>query len=102
MTYDAEDLLVPDTSIQDIHRVRLADYFETRLPNHLTVEQIRFGLSNIRNPIIASHATQQMPYRGLGSGIPRALESYALIQFIDDREGNQFKVIMQRPQQDKS
>ena len=70
------------------------------LPNHLTVEQIRFGLSNMRNPIIASHATRQMPYRGLGSGIPRALESYAFIQLIDDREGNQFKVILQRPKQD--
>ncbi|WML92220.1 ATP-binding protein [Thiothrix lacustris] len=71
------------------------------LPNHLTIEQIRFGLSNMRNPIMASHATRQMPYRGLGSGIPRALSSYAFIQFIDDRAGNQFKVIMQRPQQDK-
>ena len=70
------------------------------LPNHLTIEQIRFGLSNMRNPIIASHATRQMPYRGLGSGIPRALEHYAFIQFIDDRAGNQFKVIMQRPKQD--
>ncbi|WP_228292290.1 ATP-binding protein [Candidatus Thiothrix anitrata] len=67
------------------------------LPNHLTIEQIRFGLSNMRNPIIASHATRQMPYRGLGSGIPRALENYAAIQLIDDRSGNQFKVIIQRP-----
>ncbi|MEZ5452009.1 MAG: putative DNA binding domain-containing protein [Thiothrix sp.] len=72
------------------------------LPNHLTVEQIRFGLSNMRNPIIASHATRQMPYRGLGSGIPRALENYANIQLIDDREGNQFKVIMQRPAADNT
>ncbi|EIJ35575.1 RNA-binding domain-containing protein [Thiothrix nivea] len=72
------------------------------LPNHLTVEQIRFGLSNMRNPIIASHATRQMPYRGLGSGIPRALENYANIQLIDDRKGNQFKVIMQRPVADKA
>ncbi|WP_246499593.1 ATP-binding protein [Thiothrix unzii] len=67
------------------------------LPNHLTIEQIHFGLSNMRNPIIASHATRQMPYRGLGSGIPRALENYAAIQLIDDRAGNQFKVIIQRP-----
>ncbi|MEZ5534639.1 MAG: putative DNA binding domain-containing protein [Thiolinea sp.] len=71
------------------------------LPNHLTIEQIRFGLSNMRNPIIASHATRQMPYRGLGSGIPRALENYANIQLIDDREGNQFKVVMQRPALEK-
>lgn len=68
------------------------------LPNHLTIDQIRFGLSNMRNPVISSHATRQMPYRGLGSGIPRALESYEFIQLIDDREGNQFKVIMQRPE----
>ena len=53
-----------------------------------------------RLQVIASHATRQMPYRGLGSGIPRALESYAFIQLIDDREGNQFKVILQRPKQD--
>ena len=70
------------------------------LPNHLTVEHLRFGLSNMRNPIIASHATRQMPYRGLGSGIPRALESYAPIELIDDRAGNQFKVIIQRPIKD--
>ena len=65
-----------------------------------TVEHLRNGVSNMRNPIIASHATRQMPYRGLGSGIPRALESYAPIELIDDRAGNQFKVIIQRPIKD--
>ena len=68
------------------------------LPNHLTVEQIRYGLSNMRNPMIASHATRQMPYRGLGSGIRRALEAYPHTELIDDREGNQFKVVMIRPE----
>ena len=68
------------------------------LPNHLTVEQIRYGLSSMRNPMIASHATRQMPYRGLGSGIRRALEAYPHTELIDDREGNQFKVVMIRPE----
>ena len=67
------------------------------LPNHLTVEQIRYGLSNMRNPLLASHATHLLPYRGLGSGIPRALKTWPSIELVDDRAGNQFKVIISRP-----
>ena len=168
----AEENPVPDTTLQDIHRTRLAVYFENRYQqtleeSGLPLEQItkslhigngqQLNLAGLllfgRNPqqfrpafivkavyidgtsiasqhyrdsediegclleqyehafsfitrnlhrlqVIASHATRQMPYRGLGSGIPRALESYAFIQLIDDREGNQFKVILQRPKQD--
>ena len=66
------------------------------LPNHLTVENIKKGISNIRNPILASFATRVLPYRGLGSGIRRALNAYPAIEFIDDREGNIFKVIIRR------
>ena len=61
------------------------------LPNHLDIEQIRFGLSNLRNPALASHAFHMLPYRGLGSGIPRATEAWPEIELIDDRRGNQFK-----------
>ena len=46
------------------------------LPNFLTVENIKAGNSNIRNPILASFATKILPYRGLGSGIRRALKAY--------------------------
>lgn len=67
------------------------------LPNHLNVEQLRFGLSNMRNPLLASHATHLLPYRGLGSGIPRALHAWPSIELVDDRVGNQFKVIIPRP-----
>jgi predicted HTH transcriptional regulator len=67
------------------------------LPNHLTVEQIRYGLSNMRNPLLASHATHLLPYRGLGSGIPRALKAWPSIEWVDDRAGNQFKAIIPRP-----
>ncbi len=66
------------------------------LPNHLDVEQILFGLSNLRNPALASHAFYMLPYRGLGSGIPRATGAWPTIELIDDRKGNQFKVIIRR------
>lgn len=66
------------------------------LPNHLSVEQIRYGLSNMRNPLLASHATHLLPYRGLGSGIPRALKTWPGIELVDDRLGHQFKAIIPR------
>ena len=67
------------------------------LPNTLTVEKIRLGNSIIRNPILVSHAAKGLlPYRGLGSGVPRALESWPDIEFVDDREGNQFKATLYR------
>lgn len=66
------------------------------LPNHLDVNQIRFGLSNLRNPVLVSHAFYMLPYKGLGSGIPRATEAWPDIELIDDRLGNQFKTIIKR------
>lgn len=66
------------------------------LPNNLTIANIKSGNSNIRNPILASYATKILPYRGLGSGIRRALKAYSDIEFFDDREGNQFKVVIKR------
>lgn len=67
-----------------------------RLPNNLTVDNIRFGNSNMRNPILASFATRLLPYRGIGSGIVRALKAYPHIDFEDDREGHLFKVTIWR------
>jgi ATP-dependent DNA helicase RecG len=66
------------------------------LPNNLTVENIKAGNSNIRNPVLASFAYHILPYRGFGSGILRALENYPDIDFIDDRDGNLFKCIIKR------
>ncbi|PTN37392.1 RNA-binding domain-containing protein [Desulfonatronum sp. SC1] len=70
------------------------------LPNNLTIENITSGNSNIRNPILASFATKILPYRGLGSGIIRALKAYPHIHFEDDRDGNLFKVTIQRTAND--
>jgi len=66
------------------------------LPNNLTVDHIKNGNSNIRNPVLASFAANILPYRGLGNGIRRALKAYPDIELIDDREGSQFKVIITR------
>ena len=61
------------------------------LPNHLTVEKIRAGNSILRNPILASFAAKgMMPYRGLGTGIRRALTEWDAIDFTDDREACTF------------
>ena len=67
------------------------------LPNNLTIEKIKLGNSNIRNPILVSFASRILPYRGLGSGIMRALTAYPDIEFLDDRENNLFKAIIKRP-----
>ena len=67
------------------------------LPNNLTIENIKAGNSNMRNPILASFAAKLLPYRGLGSGLLRALRAWPHIELIDDRSGNMFKVIVTRP-----
>ncbi len=67
------------------------------LPNNLTIENIKKGNSNIRNPILASFAAKILPYRGLGNGVRRAIKEYQDIEFEDDRSGNVFKVTLHRP-----
>ncbi|MBZ0155646.1 MAG: putative DNA binding domain-containing protein [Alphaproteobacteria bacterium] len=67
------------------------------LPNNLTVEKIRAGNSNIRNPILVSFVAKGLlPYHGLGSGIKRALEDWQDIDFTDDREGCMFTATIRR------
>lgn len=52
---------------------------------------MRAGNSVIRNPILVSYiAKGLLPYRGLGSGIKRALDDWPEIEFVDDREANLF------------
>jgi len=69
-----------------------------KLPNSLTEEQVRRGVRRTRNTIIASFAPDILEYRGAGSGILRALHEYPSIDFINDIEGEQFKVIISRPE----
>lgn len=62
------------------------------LPNNLTVENIRNGVSVIRNPLIASFATKgnELPYRGIGTGIRRALAAVPALELESDHERNLF------------
>jgi ATP-dependent DNA helicase RecG len=79
-----------------IFRDRIEIISPGSLPNNLTIENIKRGISNIRNQILASYATKILPYRGFGSGIIRALKAYPDIQLQNDQEGNQFKVVINR------
>lgn len=62
------------------------------LPNNLTVENIRNGVSIIRNPLIASFATKgdELPYRGIGTGIRRALAVVPALELESDHDRNLF------------
>lgn len=67
------------------------------LPNNLTVEKIRRGNSNIRNPVLVSFTAKGLlPYHGLGSGIKRALAAWPRIDFADDRDGCLFVATVRR------
>lgn len=66
------------------------------LPNNLTIENIKMGNAVVRNNLIVSYCSKMMEYRGLGSGIRRALKNQPNIQLIDDKESNKFKVIITR------
>jgi len=68
------------------------------LPNSLTVENIKLGLAVARNNLLVTYCSKIMIYRGYGSGITRALEKQPDIEFINDVESEQFKVIIPRPE----
>lgn len=68
-----------------------------KLHNNLTVDKIKRGVSVKRNHTLASFAFDLIPYRGIGSGIIRALQHYPDIEFINEVEIDQFKVIIKRP-----
>ena len=68
------------------------------LPNSLTVETLRYGNPVVRNNLMVSYAIYTLPYRGLGSGIKRAYEHQPDIELINDVEGEQFRVIIPRPE----
>ena len=46
--------------------------------------------SDPRNMLLAQFGSNTMPYRGLGSGIPRVMASGSDVELIDRPDGNQF------------
>jgi len=69
-----------------------------KLPNSLTVEDIKYGNPVIRNNQLVAFSTHTLPFSGLGSGIKRALEEEPNIELINDVEGEQFIVKIPRPE----
>lgn len=70
-----------------------------KLPNSLTIDDIKYGNTVIRNNQIAMFATHIMPYSGLGSGIKRAIAVQPNIELVNDVDGEQFIVRIPRLQQ---
>ena len=81
-----------------VFRDRIEIISPGHLPDSLSIDDIRHGKPNRRNPTLSEHAFRLLPYRGMGSGIPRALEEWPQIELIDDLRGNQFTARVQRPQ----
>ena len=69
-----------------------------KLPNSLTVEDIKYGNPVIRNNQLVSFSTHTLPYSGLGSGVKRSIEEEPNIELINDVEGEQFIVKIPRPE----
>ncbi|AEF80157.1 RNA-binding domain-containing protein [Leadbettera azotonutricia] len=67
-----------------------------KLPNSLTIENIKNGVSIARNPILLSTAQFILPYKGLGTGIIRSYNLYPEIIMENDIVNNQFKVVIKR------
>lgn len=57
----------------------------------LKVADIKLGVSRQRNPLMADLAAKTMLYRGLGSGIVRAMRENIHIDFDNEESANQFK-----------
>ena len=60
-----------------------------KLPNSLTVDQIRRGVRRSRNVLLASFAPDLLNFRGIGSGIVRALKIWPSISWVNDTESEE-------------
>lgn len=67
------------------------------LADGLSVEAIRMGTSFQRNPLLASLCAKTMRYRGLGSGILRAIRACGDVFLENDESGRVFRAVLRRP-----
>ena len=65
-----------------------------KLPNSLTVDQIRRGIRRSRNVVLTSFAPDVLNFRGVGSGIVRAIKAWPSISWINDTEGDEVAAII--------
>ena len=68
-----------------------------KLPNNLTIENIKMGISISRNPILFTNARYVLPFEGVGSGIPRVLENSPDLELVDDTDRELFISVIKRP-----
>ena len=66
-----------------------------KLPNSLTVDQIRRGVRRSRNVLLASFAPDVLNFRGVGSGIVRALKAWHSISWVNDTESEEVLATIQ-------
>ncbi|GAA4242134.1 RNA-binding domain-containing protein [Winogradskyella damuponensis] len=67
-----------------------------KLPNTLTIDNIKIGTSIPRNPILFTNARYILPFVGVGSGIPRAIENSPDLELINDVDREVFTSIIKR------
>lgn len=70
-----------------------------KLPNTLTIDNIKIGTSIPRNPILFTNARYVLPFVGVGSGIPRAFENSPDLELINDTDRELFISVIKRPEQ---
>ena len=80
-----------------VFRDRIEIISPGHLPGDLSTDDIQHGKTKRRNPILSEHAAHLLPYRGLGSGIHRALQAWPRIALQDHRSGNEFRAVVGRP-----
>ena len=68
------------------------------LPDSVTEESIKRGISKPRNQLLFENAKYLLPYTGIGSGIIRALKSYDHIAFKNDYAREEFIITAVRPE----
>jgi predicted HTH transcriptional regulator len=67
-----------------------------KLPKSLKVDNVKSGITVVRNPILYSVARDILPYVGLGTGIPRAFSLYPDIVIENETDTEQLKVTIKR------
>ena len=67
------------------------------LPNNLTIENIKFGTTVIRNNLLTSFCSKIMNYRVIGSGIKRAIKEQPNLELINDTNRELFVSLIKRP-----
>ncbi|MCK9466388.1 MAG: hypothetical protein M0Q29_10945 [Thiopseudomonas sp.] len=83
-----------------VFRDRIEIISPGHLPDNISTDEIKRGKTKRRNPVLSEHAAHVLPYRGLGSGINRALQAWPHIELQDHKSGNEFRAVITRPVSD--